>query len=126
MSGDKYKYTNPSYKKVSAKMYDYKCDVKLKVDTETFRVHKQVLSDASDYFAAMFSIDMRESQQEAIELQDVSARGFATMIEYFYHGHVTLNRVNCPDVLEAARFFHIKWLLEASRDYLIRFVGIFH
>jgi len=63
-------------------MYDYNCDVKLVVGNETFKAHRDVLVNASDYFSAMFTHDMRERQDDVIRLQDVSPRGFAAMIEY--------------------------------------------
>lgn len=63
-------------------MYDYNCDVKLVVGSETFKAHRDVLVNASDYFSAMFTHDMRERQDDVIRLQDVSPRGFAAMIEY--------------------------------------------
>lgn len=62
-------------------MYDYNCDVKLVVGTETFKAHRDVLVNASDYFSAMFTHDMRERQDDVIRLQEVSPRGFAAMIE---------------------------------------------
>lgn len=81
MSELKLKYLNRTYAKVSSKMYDYNCDVKLVVGTETFKAHRDVLVNASDYFSAMFTHDMRERQDDVIRLQEVSPRGFAAMIE---------------------------------------------
>lgn len=80
MTIDKSTYTNPSFKKVNAKMYDYKCDIKLQVEKETFRAHKHILSEASDYFAAMFGSDMIESHKDSITLQDISPQGMCTQI----------------------------------------------
>ncbi len=37
------------------------------------------------------------------------------MLEYFYHGHIVVERDSIEDVLEAARFFHIEWLLQVSQ-----------
>jgi len=78
----KLKYLNRAYCKVSSKMYDYNCDVKLVVGSETFKAHRDVLVNASDYFSAMFTHDMRERQDNVIRLQEVSPCGFAAMIEY--------------------------------------------
>ena len=100
-------------------MYDINCDVKLKVGPVSFRAHKAVLSEASMYFEAMFCHNMKEKEQPVIELHDLSPRGFSEMMEYFYHGHVTIDRNNIADILEAARFFHIEWLLSVCCDYLI-------
>lgn len=105
-------------------MYDYNCDIKLNVVDEVFRAHKDVLSKASDYFSVMFSVDMLEKGQDAIELHDISPQGFSSMLEYFYHGHVTLTADCASDVLEAARFFHIEWLMQVCCDFFIRNLGL--
>ena len=101
-------------------MYDYKCDIKLQVDRETFRAHKDVLTEASDYFSAMFGHNMLEKEQDAIEIHGISPRGFTAMMDYFYHGHVTIDNTNIDDVIEAARFFHIEWLIHVCCDFLVR------
>ena len=93
-------------------MYDYHCDLKLRVGTESYRAHKQVLSDASMYFEAMFSHDMLEKSSGEIELHEISSLGFSAMMDYFYHGHITISPTNIAEILEAARFFHIEWLIE--------------
>ena len=114
MSDDKYKYVNTQFNKVQAKMYDYNCDIKLKVSKDLFRAHRDVLAEASDYFSAMFSHNMKEKEQEAIELHEISPQGFTSMLEYFYHGHVTVMTDCIEDIIEAARFFMIEWLLKVS------------
>ncbi|XP_067684506.1 kelch-like protein 26 [Haliotis asinina] len=116
----KIKYINTKHKKVTEHMYDHKCDVKLKVAQTSFKAHKNVLMEASDYFSAMFSHDMKEKEQGVIELLDISPRGFSVILDYFYHGHVTIDRDVVADVLEAARFFHVEWLIEVCCKYLVR------
>ena len=46
------------------------------------------------------------------------------MMEYFYHGHVTVDSENIEDVTEAARFFHIEWLLYICCSFLIQHLSI--
>ena len=46
---------------------------------------------------------------------DFSPRGFTAMLEYFYHGHIIIEPDSIEDILEAARFFHIEWLLQVSK-----------
>ena len=77
----KLKYINRAYRKVTCKMYDYNCDIKLVVGSETFKAHREVLVNASDYFSAMFTHDMRERNDDVIQIRDVSPRGFSSMIE---------------------------------------------
>ena len=107
-------------------MYDYNCDVKLQVGTESFRAHREVLSNASDYFAAMFSHDMRERLQDAVALHGISSRGFTLMMEYFYHGHITVDSENIEDILESGCFFHIEWLIQICCDFLVRHLALEH
>lgn len=119
VSDEKFKYIHTAHEKVTAKMYDYKCDIKLKVGKQIFRGHRDVLGEASDYFCAMFGHNMREKEQDTIEIHEISPSGFTSMLEYFYHGHVTIDANNIEDVLEAARFFHIEWLIQVCCDFLI-------
>lgn len=81
-------------------MYDYKCDIKLKVGNANFKAHRDVLAEASDYFSAMFSHDMLEKEKDVIELHEISPGGFTVILDYFYHGHVTIDQLNIEDVLE--------------------------
>ncbi|KAL3852105.1 hypothetical protein ACJMK2_015791 [Sinanodonta woodiana] len=120
ISENKVKYTNPKYKKVEARMYDCNCDVKLRVGDTGFKAHRSVLSEASDYFAAMFTVDMKEKEQPEIELKEMSPKGFTAILEYFYHGILTLEPQNIEDILEAARFFHVDWIIEMCSDFLVR------
>jgi len=124
VTDNKLKYMNKNFEKVNAKMYDYKCDIKLKVADQNYKAHRDVLSNASDYFAAMFSCDMKERDQDVIELKEISPKGFSAMMDYFYHGHVTIDPDNIEDVIEAARFFHNDWLLECCCDFLIRHLSL--
>lgn len=124
VSDNKLKYINKDYKKVQAKIYDHKCDVKLKVADQSFKAHRDVLSEASDYFSAMFRHDMKEKKQDVIEIKDISPKGFAAILDYFYHGHVTIDPDNIEDNIEAARFFHNDWLLEICCDFLVRHLSL--
>ena len=124
ISDHKLKYINNDYKKVNAKMYDYKCDVKLTVGKSNFKGHRKVLADASDYFAAMFSHEMKEKDEAIIDLKDISPEGFGAMLDYFYHGHVTVEAKIVPDILEAARFFHVEWILDICCDYMVRHLSL--
>ncbi len=105
-------------------MYDFNCDVKLKIGKQTFRAHRDILSEASQYFEAMFGHNMKEKDQDVIEFYEISPEGFTLMLEYLYHGHVTLSTENTGDLLESARFFHIEWLIKVCCDYLIRHMSL--
>ena len=50
-------------------------DVRLKVGEDVFPAHRNVLAAESDYFYAMFTDGMKESNQEVIELKDENISG---------------------------------------------------
>ncbi|GAB1597504.1 kelch-like protein 26 [Argonauta hians] len=124
ISENKIKYINIKYEKFPYKIYDSKCDIKLSVGGTSFRVHKQVLSEASDYFSAMFHHDMKEKEQDAIEIKDISPKGFSAILDYFYHGNITISPENIEDVLEVARFFQADWIVEVCCNFLIEYMSI--
>ena len=57
-------------------------DVRLKVGEDEFAAHRIILAANSDYFHAMFSHGMKESNQEVIELgdEDISSGFFKTWV----------------------------------------------
>ena len=62
------------------------CDVVLIAGQRRISAHRIVLSAASDYFAAMFTNNVREATQEEIKMKDVDADALASLIEYMYTG----------------------------------------
>ena len=62
---------------------------------------------SSDYFSAMFSHNMLERERPVVELLDLPPTGFTQLLDYFYHGHITLQPDCVEDVLEVARFFQV-------------------
>ena len=123
LSENTVKYTDANFLEVKVKYNaDRGCDVNLKVDGKTFKGHKRVLKEASEYFSAMFSHDMKERTKKEIEIKEISAAGFTAMLDYFYYGIVTIEPKIVPDILEAARFFHIDWVTEVCCDFLMRYM----
>ena len=67
------------------------CDCVLVAETVSFHVHKSLLASVSDYFRAMFCSGMRESTNQMIELQGVSATGLKMIIDFIYSGDVEID-----------------------------------
>ncbi|XP_067936126.1 kelch-like protein 9 [Watersipora subatra] len=124
ISNIKYRYLNTKFHKPTVKLSDHNADIKLKVGNEYFKAHKDVLSSASDYFSAMFSHDMMEKDKDYIELKGISLGGFQIMLEYFYHGHITLVMENVQHCLEASTFFHVDWLTGVCSNYIMRHLSV--
>ena len=79
-------------------------DVRLKVGKETFPAHCNVLASYSDYFYAMFADEMKELNQEVIELNDesLSPHVFKVVMDCIYSGDLQINKGNVFEVLLAA------------------------
>ena len=79
-------------------------DVRLKVREDIFPAHRIVLASNSDYFHAMFTTGMKESNQEVIELKDenISPDALKTVIDSIYTGDLRVNTENVFEVLAAA------------------------
>ena len=63
----------------------------LKLGERRLEAHRIVLSAASDYFAAMFTNDFGESNQNEIELQGVDPDALETLVTYCYTGNFILH-----------------------------------
>lgn len=48
--------------------------------------HRLVLSSVSDYFAAMFTSDVREAKQEEIKMEGVDPDALWVLVQYAYTG----------------------------------------
>ena len=53
-----------------------------------------VLSSVSDYFAAMFTSDVREARQEEIKMEGVEPNSLWSLIQYAYTGNKSENKMN--------------------------------
>jgi kelch-like protein 1/4/5 len=61
-------------------------DVTLVCGTRRIPAHRIVLSSASDYFAAMFTNDVREATQDEVRLKDVDGEALGILVHYMYTG----------------------------------------
>nr|UZH44920.1 kelch-like protein [Carassius gibelio]WEX30307.1 Kelch-like protein 26-A [Carassius gibelio] len=93
-------------------------DVVLVIEHEHFEVHKAVLASCSDYFRAMFTGGMKESNQDTIELKGLSARGLKHIIDFAYSSEVTLDLDCIQDVLGAAVFLQMVPVVELCEEFL--------
>ena len=62
------------------------CDVVLIAGQKRIPAHRLVLSAASDYFAAMFTNDVREATMEEIRMKDVDPDALSAVVQYAYTG----------------------------------------
>ncbi|KAL4657460.1 kelch-like protein 32 isoform X1 [Arapaima gigas] len=96
------------------------CDVTLIAGQEKFHAHKAVLAACSDYFRAMFSLCMVESEAEEVTLQGVTGEGLKQSLDFAYTGQIMLEPGVVQDVLSAGSHLQLLELLALCSHYLIQ------
>ncbi|XP_061647464.1 kelch-like protein 9 isoform X2 [Phyllopteryx taeniolatus] len=88
---------------------DTLCDVVLVPGDshETFPVHRVIMASSSDYFKAMFTGGMRESDMREIKLHGVTKLGLKNILDFIYTSKINLDMGNLQETLEAANFLQV-------------------
>lgn len=100
------------------------CDIELVVEGLRIPAHKSVLSACSPYFRAMFSSRYSESNQDSVEIHEVSAAAMELLIEYFYTSEVYITTGNVQELLSASCMFQVSSLKEACCEFMQRHLGV--
>ena len=97
-------------------------DVRLKVCEDIFPAHRIVLAANSDYFHAMFTAEMKESNQKVIELKDesISSAAVKIVIDSIYTGDLPVNEENVFEVLAAADHLQVTTVVQQCCNFLKR------
>ncbi|GLD48710.1 kelch-like protein 32 isoform X1 [Lates japonicus] len=82
--------------------------------------HKAVLAACSDYFRAMFSLCMVESEADEVTLQGVTSVGLKHALDFAYTGQILLEPAVIQDVLSAGSHLQLLELLSLCSHYLIQ------
>uniref|UniRef100_A0A3B4BD06 BTB domain-containing protein n=1 Tax=Periophthalmus magnuspinnatus TaxID=409849 RepID=A0A3B4BD06_9GOBI len=98
------------------------CDVTLVAGEQKFHAHKAVLAACSDYFRAMFSLCMVESEADEVTLQGVTSVGLKHALDFAYTGQIVLEPGVIQDVLSAGSHLQLLELLGLCSHYLIQLV----
>ncbi|XP_047216993.1 kelch-like protein 32 isoform X2 [Girardinichthys multiradiatus] len=96
------------------------CDVTLVAGEQKFHAHKAVLAACSDYFRAMFSLCMVESEADEVTLQGVTSVGLKHALDFAYTGQILLEPAIIQDVLSAGSHLQLLELLSLCSSYLIQ------
>ncbi|XP_041961785.1 LOW QUALITY PROTEIN: kelch-like protein 32 [Alosa sapidissima] len=100
------------------------CDVTLVAGEQKFHAHKAVLAACSDYFRAMFSLCMMESEADEVNLQGVTCVGLKHALDFAYTGQIVLEPGVIQDVLSAGSHLQLLELLSLCSHYLIQELSI--
>ena len=91
-------------------------DVRLKVDEDFFSVHRIVLAVSSNYFYAMFTNGVKESNQEIIELKDesITSNALKIILEFVLENVVIVAGINelkshTANTRMCTKWHRVKW-----------------
>ena len=95
-------------------------DVRLKVSDDVFTAHRIVLAASSDYFYAMFTNGMKESNQEMIELKDesITSNALKIILDSVYTGDLHVTEENVFEVLAAAFHLQVASVVQRCSEFL--------
>ncbi|XP_062899368.1 kelch-like protein 5 isoform X3 [Mobula hypostoma] len=96
------------------------CDVVLLADDRRIPAHRLVLSSVSDYFAAMFTNDVREAKQEEIKIEGVDSNALWALVQYAYTGRLELKEDNIECLLSTACLLQLSQVVEACCGFLMK------
>ncbi len=83
-------------------------DIKIKVSSREFHVHRCILSLASEVFERMFLSDMIETRSNIIEINDISDEICEEMLRFIYCNTINNLDINALDLLYAADKYAIE------------------
>ena len=96
------------------------CDVVIIAGNKRIPGHRLVLSAASDYFAAMFTNDVREAKMEEIVMKDVDPESMEAIVNYAYTGIIGLQEDTVENLLSTSCLLQLSEVVEACCSFLMK------
>ncbi|XP_076015779.1 kelch-like protein 4 isoform X1 [Genypterus blacodes] len=96
------------------------CDVLLIAGDHKIPAHRLVLSAVSDYFAAMFTSDVREAKQEEIKMEGVDPDALRSLVHFAYTGVLELKEETIESLLAAACLLQLSQVIHVCCNFLMK------
>lgn len=96
------------------------CDVLLIAGHLRIPAHRLVLSAVSDYFAAMFTNDVLEANQEEVRMEGVDPNALNSLVQYAYTGALQLKEDTIESLLAAACLLQLTQVIDVCSSFLIK------
>ncbi|XP_036069847.1 kelch-like protein 4 isoform X4 [Oryzias melastigma] len=96
------------------------CDVLLIAGEHKIPAHRLVLSAVSDYFAAMFTSDVREAKQEEIKMEGVDPEALKSLVQFAYTGVLELKEETIESLLAAACLLQLPQVIQVCCSFLMK------
>ncbi|XP_013868700.1 kelch-like protein 5 [Austrofundulus limnaeus] len=96
------------------------CDVILVAGDRRIPAHRLVLSSVSDYFAAMFTSDVREAKQDEVKMEGVDPEALWVLVQYAYTGRLELKEDTIESLLSASCLLQLSAVVQACCSFLVK------
>ncbi|XP_061566482.1 kelch-like protein 5 [Cololabis saira] len=96
------------------------CDVILVAGERRIPAHRLVLSSVSDYFAAMFTSDVREAKQDEVKMEGVDPDALWVLVQYAYTGCLDLREDTIESLLSASCLLQLSSVVQACCSFLVK------
>ena len=94
------------------------CDITLVVGDRRIRAHRLVLGAFSDYFSAMFTADMSDSNREVVHLADMNPVALEALVKYAYSSKLDIRVDNVENLLSVACILQVEEVKEACSEFM--------
>ncbi|XP_013409214.1 actin-binding protein IPP-like isoform X1 [Lingula anatina] len=97
------------------------CDVKIKVqvDSEVYHAHRCILTVNSDYFRAMFGVEMTESRTNEVVLTGtVESDAVRDVLNYLYTGNLLINAENVQSLFLLSDMWQMAEVINFCTDFM--------
>lgn len=98
-------------------------DATIKVENQSFPIHRAIMSACSPYFRALFTNELFNTNRREVVIPGVSADVMRIIIDYAYTRHVDINAENVEILLPAADQFHVIGIVKKCCDFLTAELG---
>ncbi|MBN3275879.1 KLH42 protein, partial [Polyodon spathula] len=86
--------------------------IAIMIEDRTYSVSKSKLIEKSDYFRALYSSGMKESDEDSVQLQGLSVHGLELVIEFINTAKVQIDNETLEDLIETASFLQVTSILK--------------
>lgn len=93
-------------------------DATIKVENQSFPIHRAILSTCSPYFRALFTNEFFNTNRQEVVIPGVSADIMRIIVDYAYTRHVEVTPENVETLLPAADQFHVIGIVKECCDFL--------
>ncbi|KAL0973101.1 hypothetical protein UPYG_G00198990 [Umbra pygmaea] len=94
-------------------------DFTITVQDQKFTCHRCVLAACSDFFRAMFEVEMRECDDGMVTLGNQSPDAVRCFLDFCYSGKTVISHENVDMLFRLASFLQVSALSRACSDFLV-------